>query len=320
MEVYPRRAIFLCMKEPLLKKLMFLSLLLSSLLLWAIPQNKPVTVSTWNVNVLVGTHRIGLGADFTGSVFWPQALLGSLPLPGAQRLGPEYLGLSGMIGAMAWGMDFGIPGMKKTARADMKLLYCLGEAQGFEAWLPWARGRHSLSFGFNGYLANDGTSQVSGQLDYLYTAGIDAFLINYENDTMKPWPADEYRTGAFRLSWLRSFGGHMAGLAAGFNLWAGQRVFDIAQIWNGGDIAWPTEMARGQTVSLYYAGEYAVDVVYVCLLFDHCALSAGYDSELFKRLIHNSIHWILNDGNLPEVDRPDRFYLEFRIGEGRSLW
>lgn len=108
--------------------------------------------------------------------------------------------------------------------------------------------------------------------------------------------------------------------SAGFNLWAGERHINLREIWNNGDIQIPEEVSRNSVVTLYNGKEYSVDVVFLSLIWNNASLSFGWDSELFKKLIHNNVHYVLNDGSLPILDRPDRFYVEFKIGQIDDLF
>lgn len=108
--------------------------------------------------------------------------------------------------------------------------------------------------------------------------------------------------------------------SAGFNLWAEERHINLREIWNNGDIQIPEEVSRNSVVTLYNGKEYSADVVFLSLIWNNVSISAGWDSELFKKLIHNNVHYVLNDGALPILDRPDRFYIEFKIGQIDDLF
>lgn len=195
-------------------------------------------------------------------------------------------------------------------------MYSIGESNDLFASFPGivGIGRHTISFGYNGFLTTDSTSQIVGQIDYSYIKNSSAFVFNYMNDTIFVYPSDKYRTAAVKLSYYRKLKNNLIGFSAGFTLWAGERKFDLIDIWNNGDTNIPAEVSRGETVTLYNGKEYATDIVYGSISFNNLSLSVGYDSELFKELIHNNIHYLIDDGNLPEVDREPRIFIEFRIG------
>lgn len=262
-----------------------------------------------------GTHRNGVGIEGELIRYADVLALGRVA---PRVLGgiPESLGFSAKAGARFSESDFGIPGEKNTGELHIAALYSLGGLNGFYPKYPFIFGNreHTLRFGYTGYLCTDSTSQVTGQLDYAFIKGRSAFLVNYENDTMLLYLSDKYRTAAFKLTYLYDLGSETVGVSAGFALWAGERKIDLSVMWNGGDIRIPEEMHRGRTVSLHNGRQYSLDVVYLSFIYGMGSLSFGYDSELFKKAIHNTIHFILNDGNIPIVDRPDRFFMEFRIG------
>lgn len=268
-----------------------------------------------NLTTMYGTHRNAVGIEGVLLGYKNMSLLGSV-LPGLFNELPESLGFSTRLDALYYEKDFGIPGEKFTGELHLAALYSVGSNNSFFIKYPFINGkrRHNVCFGYTGYVTTDSTSQITGQLDYSYIKNNNAFIINYENDTMLFYSSDKYRTAAFKLTYLHDMGKNVIGISSGFNLWAGERHIDLWEIWNNGKIKIPDEVHRGETVTLYNAKEYAVDVVYVSFVLNNYSLSFGYDSELFKRLIHNNIHYILNDGNIPIIDRPDRFYILFKIG------
>lgn len=265
-----------------------------------------------SLNLFYGSHRNAAGPEGT--------ILGYIPISVVSKIFKknfnEYLGLSLRLNGMYHRSDFGFPGDSLSSEAHIKALYSIGKDNNFFYKTPLisGKGQHNLSFGYNGYLTTDTTSQIGGQLDYSFVNGDNAFIINYENDTMLFYSQDKYRTAGFKLTYLRDTGVGIAGVSTGFNLWAGERRINLLEIWNKGDIQIPSEIARGETVTLFNGKEYAVDVVFLSLIWNNLSLSFGYDSEIFKKIIHNSVHYVLDDGNLPILDRPDRFFIEFRIG------
>lgn len=260
-----------------------------------------------------GTHRQSVGFN--------NLFLGYFHLP---ILGPwfndfqnmEILGISGRLGYKHYTLDFGIPGTSDVLEGHVKFLYSIGEQNSLYTQFPEiiGYGEHTFSIGYNGYLTTDSTSQVVGQIDYIYAKNSYAFTFNYMNDTIFVYPQDKYRTAAVKLSHYRVFNNNLVGLSLGFSIWAGERKFDLLDIWNDGNIDIPDEVNRGETVTLYNGKEYATNIVYGAITFNNISLSIGYDSELFKQLIHNNIHYLIDDGNLPSIERDDKFYIEVKIG------
>jgi hypothetical protein len=258
-----------------------------------------------------GTHREGIGLECSYIGYKPNTVMGRM-------LGKdlnEELGLLSRVGVYYHERDFGFPGESLSGKAELILLYSLGPRNDFfsRRMAISGLGRHNLSFGLNGYVSSDSTSQVTGQIDYGYFKNDFGFTVNYENDTIFLLQ-DQYRTASVKLSALFQKGNDLYGLSLGFNLWAGQRIIDLVQIWNGGNIQLPEEKRRGNTVALYNGKDYSTDVIYLSLIYNNMSFSVGYDSERIKQLIQNNVHFILDDGNLPLLDRPDRLFLEFKIG------
>ncbi len=261
-----------------------------------------------------GTHRSGAGFNGQFLTYTDFSLLSMLPLQGINELS-ESIGFYSKIDALFFEKDFGIPGEKFTGELNLSAMYSAGAENELFSDFPMVYGnrQHNFRFGYTGYLCTDSTSQITGQLDYTFINKRSVFMMNYENDTMLFYLTDSYRTAAFKLSWLYALENSIIGCSLGFTLWAGERK----NLWgfsNDGDFYISDEAGRENTVTFISAGEYAADVVYLSFIYDNYILSFGYDSELFKQYIHNSIHYVLDDVLLPIFDRPDRFYISFKFG------
>lgn len=270
--------------------------------------------SSLNMDSVYGSHRKGIGIDNLTLLYTEVPILKSVL--GYKFFQPEYFGISGRVGYKHYKEDFGIPGSTDIFESHVKFLYSVGKNNDLYSKYPSisAIGRHTFSIGYNGFLTTDTTSQVVGQIDYTYAKNNAAFIFNYMNDTIFVYPSDKYRTAAVKMSYYKEISGNLWGLSAGFLIWAGERKFDLISIWNNGDINIPSEVSRGETVTLYNGKEYATNIVFASISFNNLSLSVGYDSELFKKMIHNNIHYLIDDGNLPSIDREDRIFIEFKIG------
>ncbi len=235
---------------------------------------------------------------------------------------PEYLGVSGRVGYKHYQSDFGIPGSTDIFESHVKFLYSIGEKNELYSKYPgiFGYGRHTFSIGYNGYLTTDSTSQVVGQMDYTYANNKYANVFNYMNDTIFVYPSDKYRTAAVKLPHYREVKNNLIGIGAGFSIWAGERIFDVVELWNDGDIIIPEEVNRGETVTLHNGKEYGTNIAYAAVSFNNLSISFGYDSEVLKKAIHNNIHYLIDDGNLPPIDREDKIYFEFKIGLPDTLF
>ena len=267
---------------------------------------------------LYGSHRNSLGIEGGAVHYAPYPILGRMS--GDIDL-DEHVGILAKLALRSSEMDFGFPGPSYSAVGQAKILYSFGKPNDmFRKYsLMHGLGENTLSFGLNGYLTTDTTSQITGQIDYCHVKDKFALIVDYENDSIVLMH-DSYRTAAVRVSSLFDTGGNVFGFSIGFNLWAGERDINLLEIWNGGDFRIPDEIHRGHTVTLYNGKQYSADVVYVSLLCNNLSLSIGYDSEYIKQLIQNNVHFVLNDGNLPILNRPDRLFIELRIGMPDDLY
>ncbi|MBN2617594.1 MAG: hypothetical protein JXR64_04705 [Spirochaetales bacterium] len=251
-----------------------------------------------------GSHRKGIGFN--------NVAINYRNLP----FSSDYLGFSGRIGYKHYESDFGIPGSTDILESHVKILYSIGNKNIFYSKYPeiFGYGRHTFSIGYNGYLTTDSTSQVVGQIDYTYANNKFAYVFNYMNDTIFVYPSDKYRTAAVKLTQYRVVNNNLIGISAGFSIWAGERIFNLEDIWNNGNINIPDEVHRGETVTLYNGKDYATNIVYASISFNNLSISFGYDSNIFRQAIHNNIHYLINDGNLPDNNRADKIYFEVKIG------
>ncbi len=258
-----------------------------------------------------GTHKNGIGIEGELVNYTDIQMLQKIR---KNKDMPESIGFSAKLAGIYYQNDFGIPGEKFTGELYLGASYSLGESNNLFEKYPLITGKrtHTMRIGYKGYLTTDSTSQITGLLDYVFVKNRNAFLVNYENDTMFFYLTDKYRTAAFKMSYLYDLGKDIIGLSLGFSLWAGERKNLWG--WKNGALYVSDEVSRENTVTLYNGKNYSVDVVYVSFLFNNYSLSVGYDSELFKKLIHNNIHYVLNDGSLPIIDRADRIYILFQIG------
>lgn len=260
-----------------------------------------------------GSHRKGVGFNNVAIGYFNLPIIGFVLKDFNTQ---EHLGLSGRLGYKHYILDFGIPGDSDILEGHVKFLYSIGNENKLYLKHPeiMGYGKHSFSIGYNGYLTTDSTSQVVGQIDYTYVADSFANVFNYMNDTIFVYPQDKYRTAAVKFTHYREFKDNLIGLGVGFSIWAGERKFDLVDIWNNGDINIPDEVNRGKTVTLHNGGEYATNIVYGSISFNNISFSLGYDSEFFKKGIHNSIHYLIDDGNLPSIDRDDLIFIEVKFG------
>ena len=157
------------------------------------------------------------------------------------------------------------------------------------------RKRHSLFYQYQFFVDNLGTSQVAGGFGYLYSHSDLALRIFIENDAFAFLFRDEFRTSAAEISVHSGSRTNTFGIGVGTVLWTGQ--------------------GRG-----FLGREYSHGILYLTLFHNFCKLSLGWDAEAIRFVQQNAIHTILGIGTLPQLDRPDRVYLQLECNPLYTLY
>jgi hypothetical protein len=65
---------------------------------------------------------------------------------------------------------------------------------------------------------------------------------------------------------------------------------------------------------------YSAGIIYVGFRLGYLRLELGWDSEQIRDLLQNGTHYLIDDGIVPLVDRPDRPYVLFTIYPDGDLY
>ncbi|MEM0961652.1 MAG: polymorphic toxin type 23 domain-containing protein [Bacteroidota bacterium] len=245
----------------------------------------------------VGTHETDLGLRADARVW----LLDRQPLAVGLRL---------RAAANGHVQDLGLDGASLGAVPSVELAAAFGPSvrAGSRGAVRSSR-RHEVGYRLLGYLDTDGTSQLSGAIRYRRSTDAGVFEVTYENDSFAHLLRDEFRTAALRASIVRTDWETPAGLGLRLVLWTGttsglgrltrDEVYDLSgQL--GGDVS---------------HGILAVDAIYGGL-----TLSVGVDSEAIRSAVQNTFHDLIDDGQIPALDRPARLVVRIALNEGASLY
>ena len=210
------------------------------------------------------------------------------------------LGVGGFISGKAAASTIGIPGSGFTASFGFDGLAGFGPST--RAPAPWTdfrlRRSTEIRYEWLAYWDTWGTGQFSGRIEAVTALGNRSLGVAMQDDLFSPPFRDEYRTGAVEVSYGFPWQGVASALALGTKLWTG------STFGNG-------VYHRGQTIVMNTSLPGADDsagVLYLAFRRGSIRLELGWDSEYIRNVFQNSVHWLINDGNVPLVDRPDRPY------------
>ena len=212
-------------------------------------------------------------------------------------LGPGALALRSGLEGEALVRDLGLPGASVGAQGVLELGYAFGPSLGHEA-----------AYYLVSYLDSDGTSQLSGGVRYTHSRAEWSLGVQFENDALAHQLLDRFRTFALRVRVLRN-GPTPVGLGVRTVVWTGtteglgrlgrDEIYDLTgQL--GGDVA------HGVLALDAYAGG--------------LTLSLGVDSEAVRSTLQNSFHYLIDDGQIPRLDRPPRPFVRLALNERGGLY
>ncbi len=244
-----------------------------------------------------GTHENALGLRVGASWSLP---LGARAHDVVVRAGAEAEGLA---------QDLGIAGPALGAHADLSVGYAFGRThrrRGAEARPPRT---HELAVALIGYLDTDSTSQWSGALRYRRTRPAWALDVVFENDALAQQLLDRYRTFALRVQVLRRDTAVPIGLGLRAVVWTGTTE-GLGRL--------------GRDESYDLSGQYGGDRSHGILALDvvrgDLTLSLGLDSEAIRSTLQNSFHYLIDDGQIPRLDRPPRVFVRIALNEAGGLY
>lgn len=234
----------------------------------------------------------------------------SLQTSAALELGRDPWGpltaasLTGRFGLSAAVRHLGLPGAAEEAALEFGSLL--------------ERNRHAVGLAGILYLSTDGTSQLNYLVSYAWRCGPHRIELSAENNLPMPdelryaftenW-VDEYRTAGVTLRYLNGEAAgaekpaHVLGLELGLTLWTGTRGLT-------------ENLERGETYDLTgrHGAEFSHGILYAAVILDGLKLSAGWDSEGIRDFFQNGVHRLINEGSMPLLDRPPRFYFQVNLG------
>ncbi len=212
-------------------------------------------------------------------------------------------------GAEALAQDLGISGAALGAQADLSIGYAFGERhrqRGAETRPPR---RHELAYALVGYLDADSTSQLSGALRYRHTREAWSLDVQFENDALAQQLLDRYRTFALRVQLLRRDTAVPVGVGLRTVVWTGTTQ-GLGRL--GRDEAYD--------LSGQYGGDRSHGILALDLVRGDLTLSVGIDSEAVRSTLQNSFHYVIDDGQIPRLDRPGRVFVRIALGEAGGLY
>lgn len=243
--------------------------------------------------VELGTHTIDFGLSSTLAYSTP---LDSVP--------GSFLGFESHVALLFNQVKLGIPGSDYQYEGSIFLNMGFGGESRFPRsyYLFPGIAEHTFSYYWGYYGAGDGTQQPTGGWRYQYSGKNIHFRLTYENDWFGLLFSDQFRTAAVIFQIRHKMGPFIPGLEGGFMLWTGKK-----------DGLSPLTRGGVYNFSGQFGGEYSHGIVFLSFMMNEFKLTLGYDSEAIRTAIQNTIHWMVNDGSIPALNREDRFYLQFGV-------
>lgn len=253
-------------------------------------QNERISLSYFP-NSYAGTHRNGIGLNGDLTVWLP---LGKLPAGLAAKLdfnGSAYLS------------NFGMPGRSAQLETGGALMVGWGKPPEFGAskWLPASPYRHTFAKRYTYYFTTDGTSQPYADFSYQVNISNKIFIFRVGNDAYAV-KRDGFRSSAGDVTAYINRTDCLLGFSAGFKLWHGdysdQCYLNRGQVYDFTDIV---------------GGDHTLGLVYVSFRYNAFGISVGYDSDKIRTALQNTVHWIMYNGAVPDVNRGDKIFIELSI-------
>ncbi|MEL7120403.1 MAG: polymorphic toxin type 23 domain-containing protein [Bacteroidota bacterium] len=162
--------------------------------------------------------------------------------------------------------------------------------------------RHNLDFSWVFYASTDGTSQLSGGLEYTYVFDRKLIQIGIENDIFGFMQHDSYRTSALYLDVLWAVNNKLVGIGLENILWTGNT--------NG------LFLPKGEIFDMTgrHGGEYTHGILAARLHYQNLMLKVGYDSDGIRKSFQDTIHNWFNEGLIPRgTESRDRVYIQLTL-------
>ena len=247
-------------------------------------------------SINLGSHINGLGTDVTlkkrldnrnNSAFEAQA-----------RSAVKY-----------FATNIGIPGSTITLEQQIEFSYAFGKIYYIPQYAFSRHSQHTVSFYYIGYYSNDRTSQLSGGVKYKRLTDKGEFNFVFENDFLAFLRLDEFRTFASEINKkiIRKY--KVLGAGAGLTLWTGSTK----------GLGY---LHRNETYNLasQLGGRYSNGILYFKFYYNNYDLSFGYDSEGIRTFVQKNFHDLIDDGQIPAINRKGRIYVQISILDLGSLY
>lgn len=258
-------------------------------------------------SLTLGTHDSYLGLNARARRLFEPGESGASP---ALELGAFA---SGRAAAASLGMEES--GLIFSGGADLALEFGRAVPPPPSPW-PDFRPRRALSARYEwiAYLDTMGTSQSVGLIE-LACAGPDRCLgLAMENDLfgLRRYPHDEYRTTAVELAYATRPAGLPLALvlALGLKLWTGST-------WGQPRLSYPEAYSMDWNADARYR---SAGLLYLGLGLGPLRVELGWDSESIRDLFQNGVHFLIDDGVVPLVDRADRPYIAVKFRPDGDLY
>lgn len=257
---------------------------------------------SYSIAVNVGSHINGIGVN---SAFY---------YADEVRLGDLQLGLveaGATLSFRHYESYLGIPGRSEAGGGGVTVTYGLGAPNRFPSspFFHAGLGTVNFSYRYNQYLSTDGTSQTTGRFGWEWAGPQDKIKLQIENDFYTPPFRDEFRTAAGELEYLHAFPKTIGGIAAGYMLWTGTT--------SG---LKPVGGSNSLDLSGAYGGRYSHGIAYASLIWGIARVSVGFDSELIRDALQNTVHRMAGYYTLPKLLRKDKWYFQLSLFSFDSLY
>jgi len=221
-------------------------------------------------------------------------------------------GTGAFASAKASATTLGITGSGLTTSFGLDGLLGFGPAVSAPA--PWPdfglKRSREIRYEWTAYLDTWGTGQFSGRIEFVAADRDHSLGVVMQDDLFSPPFRDEYRTGAVELSYGFEWGGVDSALGIGTKIWTGSTF--------GNGVS-----HRGQVIVMNSSLPGVNDsagVLYLACRRGAISLELGWDSEFIRNVLQNGVHWLIDDGIVPLVDRPDRPYVLFTLYPDGDLY
>ena len=207
------------------------------------------------------------------------------------------------MNASAYLSHFGLPGSSAILETGGTLMLGWGRDSQFgdSKWLQASPLRQSLAKRYTYYFDTDGTSQPFAQFIYTWNFSNKLLVINFGNDAYAAH-RDGFRSAAGEAGVYVNHDGDIHGLSMGYKIWHGDYS---AQISRGSHMYYDFSNIVG--------GDYTLGLLFATYKYNAYELSIGYDADAIRVMLQNAVHSAMNINLVPDVDRPDRIFIEFSL-------